>query len=130
MNWNDILDDEQHATPPRLVTPDPVYAIAKPAMNWGALGPAFLDANAKKNKHKLTPMGIPDTLHMMIHLKLFIPLSMLTTASLSHIHFNNNLKFKKIPFGNANMPSTRLTSLQRSLSLMPSICKCTNTGYH
>ena len=38
---------------------------------------------------------------MMIHLKLFIPLSMLTTASLSRIHFNDNLKFKKIPFGNA-----------------------------
>jgi len=38
---------------------------------------------------------------MMIHPKLFVPLSMLTTASLSRIHFNDNLKFKKIPFGNA-----------------------------
>src|SRR5882724_6171386 len=39
-------------------------------------------------------------LHMMIHLKCFIPLSMLTTASLSCTHFNDNLKFKKILFGN------------------------------
>jgi len=37
----------------------------------------------------------------MIHLKLFIPLSMLTTSSLSRIHFNDNLKFKKIHFRNA-----------------------------
>jgi len=37
----------------------------------------------------------------MIHLKLFIPLYMLTTSFLSCICFNDNLKFKKIPFGNA-----------------------------
>jgi len=79
--------------------PDPVYAVAKPAMNWSALGPTFFDADAKKKGHKLTLTGIPDALHMMMHLKLFIPLSMLTTASLSRIHFNDNLKFKKIPFG-------------------------------
>jgi len=35
---------------------------------------------------------------MMIHLKLFIPLSMLTTLLISHICYNDNLKFKKIPF--------------------------------
>src|SRR5882724_2764120 len=38
---------------------------------------------------------------MMIHLKLFIPLSMLTTLLISHICYNDNLKFKKIPFGYA-----------------------------
>jgi len=61
---------------------------------------AFLDADGKKNKHKLIPTGIPDALQMIMHLKLFIPLSMLTTASLSCIHFSNNLKFKNIPFNN------------------------------
>src|SRR5882724_1404833 len=101
LNWNDILDDEQHTTTPNLAMPDPVYARAKHAMNWGDLGPVFLDADTKKNVHELTPTGILDMLRMMIHLKLFIPLSMLTTTSLSLIHFNDNLKFKKIPFGNA-----------------------------
>jgi len=36
----------------------------------------------------------------MVHNKLYIPLSMLTTAALSKIHTNNSLKFRKIPFGN------------------------------
>ena len=31
--------------------------------------------------------------------KLFIPLSMLTTATIAHIRFNEDLKFKRIPFG-------------------------------
>src|SRR5882724_5777231 len=38
---------------------------------------------------------------MMIHLKLFIPLSMLTTVSLKRIWYNENLKFKKIPISYA-----------------------------
>jgi len=56
---------------------------------------------AQKNNHELNPLGIPDALHMMIHLKLFIPLFMLTTLLISHIQYNNNLKFKKIPFSYA-----------------------------
>ena len=35
------------------------------------------------------------------HLKLFIPLSMLTTSALTHIHFNDDLKYKKILFSYA-----------------------------
>jgi len=56
---------------------------------------------AQKNNHELNPSGILDTLCMMIHLKLFIPLSMLMTLLISHIQYNNNLKFKKILFGYA-----------------------------
>jgi len=98
-DWADILADPLHS--PILAHASPAYALSKPAVNWVALGPTFLDANAKMNDHELVPTGIPDALHMMIHLKLFIPLSMLMMASLSHIHFNDNLKFKNIPFGNA-----------------------------
>ena len=101
LNWGDILANLEHSPIPNPVMSDPRYTVLKPAMNWNALRPAFLDANAKKNEHKLTLTGIPDTPWMMIHLKIFVPLSMLTTASFSQIHFNNNLKFKKIPFSNA-----------------------------
>ena len=41
----------------------------------------------------------PDVLLMMMHLKLFIPLAMLTSSAISCIQFNDDLKFKKIPFG-------------------------------
>jgi len=101
LNWSEILANSQNSPVPNPVTPDPGYTVLKPAVNWDALGPTFLNADAKKNEHELTPTGILDTLWMMIHLKLFVPLSMLTTASFSQIHFNNNLKFKKIPFSNA-----------------------------
>jgi len=37
------------------------------------------------NEDELNPLGILDALQMMIHLKLFIPLSMLTTVSLTWI---------------------------------------------
>jgi len=68
-------------------------------MDWDMVGPAFHDADVEKNEHELNPSGIPDTLWVMIHLKLFIPLSMLTTVSLMQIQYNDNLNFKKIPFG-------------------------------
>ena len=53
------------------------------------------------NWHELNPSSIPDTLWMMVHLKLLFPLLMLTTDSLAWIQFNNNLKFKKVPFCHA-----------------------------
>src|SRR5882724_11389347 len=100
-NWASVLAGTGHAPIPSHAPHDSAFAHPKPAVNWVALSPAFLDADAKLNDHELVPTGIPDALHMMMHLKLFIPLSMLTTASLSHIRFNENLRFKKIPFGNA-----------------------------
>jgi len=98
--WADALADPLHTASPISSPPDPGYASSKPSINWAARGPAFLNADTKKNNHELVPTGIPDMLCMMIHLKLFIPLSMLTTASLSRIRFNDNLKFKKIPISN------------------------------
>ena len=97
LDWADILAEPLHAPIPTHVMPDSGYAASKPAINWVALSPAFLNADVKMNDHKLVPTGILDMLHIMICLKLFIPLSMLMTASLSHIRFNDNLKFKKNP---------------------------------
>ena len=43
---------------------------------------------------------IPNAILQMAYNKLYVPLSMLTTSALSKIQMNNNLKFRKIPFGN------------------------------
>jgi len=98
--WAEILADPLHAPIPMHSMPDSAFSPSKLAVYWVALSPAFLDADARLNDHELVPTGILDTLCMMMHLKLFIPLSMLMTASLSHIHFNDNLRFKNIPFSN------------------------------
>jgi len=94
LNWVEVL-----AAPLATAADTHLVSSGKPTMDWNTVGPTFLDANAHKNEHKLNPTGIPDALRMMMHLKLFIPLSMLTTASLSQICYNDNLKFKKILFG-------------------------------
>ena len=94
--WANVLADVQCLTAPNSAMP----TVLKLGMNWDALGPAFLDVDTRKNEHELNLTGIPDALWMMIHLKLFISLSMLTTSSLSCICFDDNLKFKKIPFWN------------------------------
>ena len=44
------------------------------------------------------PSSTPDAL-LMRHMKLFIPLSMLTPSMIARICYNDNLKYKKIPFG-------------------------------
>ena len=75
--------------------------LTKPAIDWESLGPVFLDDEALSNAAELNPTGFPDALLMMMHLRLFIPLSMLTTAAIARIRFNEDLKFKKIPFGPA-----------------------------
>jgi len=77
-----------------------------------------LDDEARKNEHEMNPSGIPDTLFMMGHLKLFIPISMLTTSSIARIRYNNNLKFKKIPLDvlPGSIHWTRLISLWKCLT--------------
>ena len=75
--------------------------LTKPAIDWESLGPVFLDDKALLNVAELNLTGFLDALLMMMHLKLFIPLSMLTTAAIARIRFNEDLKFKNIPFGPA-----------------------------
>ena len=96
LNWDEVL-----AAPLATAADTHPVGSGKPTMDSNTVGPTFLDTNTRKNEHKLNPTGIPNALHMMMHLKLFIPLSMLTTASLSRICYNDNLKFKKILFGYA-----------------------------
>jgi len=86
VDWANVLADPHCAlTRTNLVTIDPGAAMMKPAMNWNAISPTFLDTDVRKNEHELNLTSIPNALQMMIHLKLFIPLSMLTTASLLNL---------------------------------------------
>src|SRR5882724_3914153 len=86
LNWNDILADPSlYTATASPAGPFPSPGHAKAFTDWNSLGPAFWDAKAKINEHELNPSGIPDTLQMMIHLKLFIPLSLLTSVSLTQI---------------------------------------------
>jgi len=100
VNWVDVL-----ANPPSSLAGlnllGQTSALLKLSMDWNIIGPSFLDADAKKNEHELNPTGIPDTPRMMMHLKLFIPFPMLTTALLSWICYNDNLNYKKISLGYA-----------------------------
>jgi len=100
VNWADVLADLTNSLA-GLNLVGQASASAKLSMDWNVIRPSFQDADAKKNEHDLNPTGIPDALRMMMHLKLFIPLSMLITALLSWLCYNDNLKYKKILFGYA-----------------------------
>jgi len=56
LDWADVLADPLHAASPMPAPPNPGYAMSKPTINWVALRPTFLDANAK-NDHELVPTG-------------------------------------------------------------------------
>ena len=79
--------------------PTQMAAPLKPQIDWVALSPAFTSAEAASNSHQMDPLSMPEPLLMMMHLKLFIPLSMLIATAITRIRFNDDLKYKKIPFG-------------------------------
>ena len=76
------------------------------AVNVGNLGDDFTNlghifkADAIKPEYELNVRPIPNPILQMAYLKLFIPLSLLTTIVLDRIEFNDGLKFHKIIFGN------------------------------
>jgi len=68
-------------------------------IDFHSLGPIYLFYEVSKNRQQLDVMKIPNAILQMAYLKLFIPLSMLTSSSLPKIQANNGLKYHKIPFG-------------------------------
>ena len=78
----------------------------QPAVDAGNLGDDFSNlghifkADAVKPEYELNARLIPNPILQMAYLKLFIPLSLLTTVALDRIEFNDGLKFHKIIFGN------------------------------
>ncbi|KAF8585568.1 hypothetical protein K439DRAFT_1560998 [Ramaria rubella] len=83
--WSSLMSTPQNDTTPA---------------NFQTLPPSISFEESTSNELELDVMSIPSTILQMAHLRLFIPLSMLTTAILNKICNNDNLKFKKIPFGN------------------------------
>jgi len=69
-------------------------------INYKNLGPIYGTEDVANNRLLLDMMDIPNAILQMVYNKLYVPLSMLTTSALSKIQMNNNLKFRKIPFGN------------------------------
>jgi len=69
-------------------------------IDFHALSPIYCIDEVSKNKHHLNITKIPNAILQMAYLKLYIPLSMLTTSALLKIHSNNGLKYHKILFGN------------------------------
>ena len=97
IDWFSLLESAQNGL--NDSSPGSGPSLLKPTVDWANLGPAFLDLDAVQNEAELDPSGFPDALLMVMHLKVFIPLSMLTSSAISRIRFNDDLKFKKIPFG-------------------------------
>src|SRR5882724_2747056 len=83
---------------------DPTMAPDSPPKNspidYQSLGPIYSPKDIAKNTHQLNMLDIPNAILQMAYNKLYIPLSMLTSAALSKIHTNDNIRFHKIPFGN------------------------------
>src|SRR5882724_7544256 len=64
------------------------------------IGPIYRIEEVSKNKQQLDVTKLPNAILQMAYLKLYIPLSMLMTSTLSKIRSNDSLKYHKIPFGN------------------------------
>ena len=69
-------------------------------IDYHSLGPIYCYDEVSKNKQQFDMTRIPNAILQMAYMKLYIPLSMLTTSPLSKICSNDGLKYHKIPFGN------------------------------
>jgi len=68
--------------------------------NFSAHPPIYKFDEIVSNPYHLDSLGIPNALLQMAFNKIFIPLSMLTAASMDRIRYNQSLKYHKIVFGN------------------------------
>ena len=64
-----------------------------------------------KPEYTMDTCTIPNPILQMAFLKLYIPLSLLTTTAIDKIHFNDRLKYQKILFGNGTGKHTLDISL-------------------
>src|SRR5882724_4306100 len=94
LGWQELMS--------RDITSGPaINQLPKSAhINYQSMGPIYSPEEVAKNTQLLDMTDILNTILQMAYNKLYIPLSLLTTPSLSKIHMNDNLKFRKIPFGN------------------------------
>jgi len=69
-------------------------------IDYQHLSPIYSMEYLVKNKQQLDMTDVLNAILQMAYNKIYVPLSMLTTSTLSKIHSNDNLKYCKIPFGN------------------------------
>ena len=81
LNWVEVL-----AAPLATAADTHLVGSRKPTMDWNTVSPTFLDTDTCKNEHELNPTGIPNSLRMMMHLKLFIPL-----LGVSALHYSTGM---------------------------------------
>jgi len=96
-DWQSIVSgiaDQAHA---------PDQSPAKSAVvDYQSLGPFYSTDDVTKNKHQLDMKDVPNAILQMAYNKIYVLLSMLMTSALSKIHGNDNLKYRKVPFGNGS----------------------------
>jgi len=97
IDWSSVMQQVQPTTLPTNAAP-PIPSVFLD--DFTNTGPIFTFDMVKDSDYKIDLNDIPATILQMAYNKLFIPLSLLTTSSLQHIQFNDNLKFHKILFGN------------------------------
>ena len=71
-----------------------------PIVDQQNLTHVFTDESVLKNSLDVETDVLPDAVVHMMQNHVFIPLSLLTTAALDHIQLNQNVKFRRITFGN------------------------------
>ena len=67
-------------------------------INYQSLGLIYTAEDLAKNKHQLNMTNVPNAILQMAYNKVYIPLMMLTTATLTKICSNDTLKYQKIPW--------------------------------
>jgi len=64
-----------------------------PAINYQSLGLIYTAEDLAKNKHQLNMTHMLNAILQMAYNKVYVPLTMLTSATLTKIHNNDNLKY-------------------------------------
>ena len=98
-NWTAILSAVQGSGPPLdLLALQTALTASTLLDDFAELGHIF-KAESMKPEYELNLRTLPKQILQMVYLKLFIPLSLLTTSALDKIQFNDGLKYQKIIFG-------------------------------
>ncbi|KAF8503143.1 hypothetical protein JB92DRAFT_3123482 [Gautieria morchelliformis] len=107
-----------------------IINTAPRVVDFQLLGPIFKMEEVAKNPHLLNPQGIPNPILHMAHGKVYIPLSMLISASINWIRNNDSLKFVKVP--NSAVQQTLDPALFSKKTFYPLTtgAKPTTTGSH
>jgi len=96
VNWQDVVVTD-NISPPSV---SDVASSKTMPIDYQNLGPIYSVEDLASNKHKLDMTDVPNAILQMAYNKIHVPLSMITSSSLTKIRNNDNLKYRKIPFGN------------------------------